>query len=70
MSTDSIKVLVAASDGIVISEYLLGEGVYAIGSAAGSNIPVESAAPEHARISVQGGEMFIEDLAVPGAGGR
>ena len=69
MSTDSIKVLVAASDGIVISEYLLGEGVYAIGSAAGSNIPVESAAPEHARLSVQGGKMFIEDLAVPGTGG-
>ena len=69
MSTDSIKVLVAGSDGVVISEYLLGEGIYPIGSATGSAIPLESAAPEHARLSVQGGEMFVEDLAVPGAGG-
>ena len=69
MAADQIKVLVAGSDGVVVSEYLIGEGTHAVGSAAGSAIPVETAAAEHARLEVRGGEMFIEDLAVPGAGG-
>ena len=55
MSTDSIKVLVAGSDGVVISEYLLGEGACAIGSAPESAIPVETAAAEHARSRSAGG---------------
>jgi len=69
MPTDSIKVLVAGSDGVVISEYLLGEGTCAIGSAPGSAITVEAAAAEHARLSIDAGQMFIEDLGVTGAGG-
>ena len=69
MAADQIKVLVAGFDGVVVSEYLIGEGTHVIGSAAGSAIPVETAAAEHARLEVRGGEMFIEDFAVPGASG-
>ena len=69
MAADQIKVLLAGDDGVVIYEFVLGEGVHAIGSAEGCAIRVETAAPEHARLQVVGGQMFIEDLAVPNAGG-
>ncbi len=69
MSAGPIKILVAGSDGVVISEYLLGDGEHIVGSATGSAIPLESAAPEHAQLSVRGDEMFIENLAGAESGG-
>jgi len=63
MSAGTIKILVAGSDGVVISEYLLGDGEHILGSDAGSTICLESAAPEHAQLSVNGDKMFIENLA-------
>jgi len=63
MSASPIKILVAGSDGVVISEYLLGDGEHILGSDAGSAICLESAAPKHAQLSVNGDEMFIENLA-------
>jgi hypothetical protein len=45
MSAGTIKILVAGSDGVVISEYLLGNGEHIVGSVTGSAIPLESAAP-------------------------
>ncbi len=62
MPTDAIKVLVAGSDGVVISEFLLGEGVHAIGSATGSAILLGNAEAQHARLHLQNGELAIEDL--------
>ncbi|MBC8325750.1 MAG: protein kinase [Verrucomicrobia subdivision 3 bacterium] len=62
MPTDAIKVLIAGADGVVLSEFLLGEGVHAIGSATGSAILIGGAEAEHARLHLQNGELFIEDL--------
>jgi serine/threonine protein kinase len=62
MPTDAIKVLIAGSDGVVLSEFLLGEGVHAIGSATGSAILLSGAEAAHARLHLQNGELIIEDL--------
>ncbi len=62
MPTDAIKVLIAGSDGVVLSEFLLGEGVHAIGSATGSAILLSGAEAAHARLHLQNGDLFIEDL--------
>jgi|GEM_PF-914965 len=62
MPTDAIKVLVAGSDGVVLSEFLLGEGVHTIGSATGSAILIGGAEAQHAKLHLQNGELFIEDL--------
>ena len=62
MPTDAIKVLVAGSDGVVLSEFLLGEGVHAIGSATSSAILIGGAEAEHARLHLHSGELIIEDL--------
>ena len=62
MPTDAIKVLVAGSDGVVLSEFLLGEGVHAIGAATGSAILIGGAEAQHAKLHLQNGDLFIEDL--------
>ena len=38
MSDAPLKVLLARSDGLVIADYLLGEGIYMIGSGAGLSL--------------------------------
>ena len=69
MSADTIKVLVAQSDGLVLTEFMLGDGVYLIGASSSCQIQVGSIASEHARLEVNGARMSIEDLGGPAAGG-
>ena len=69
MSADPIKVLVARSDGVVVSEFVLGDGVYLIGSSETCQLHVAAASPEHARLEVTGTEMSIEDLRAAGSEG-
>ena len=69
MSVDPIKVLVARSDGVVVSEFVLGDGAYLIGSSATCQLHVATASPEHARLEVTGMEMSIEDLRAAGSEG-
>ena len=47
MPAEPIRVLVAGSDGVVLQEFLLGEGTHHIGAAATSAIPIAAAADEH-----------------------
>ncbi len=63
MSDAPLKVLLARSDGLVVADYLLGEGVYIIGSGATAQLKVESAAELHARLEVRSGCFFIEDTS-------
>ena len=53
MSDAPLKVLLARSDGLVIADFLLGEGIYVIGSGAGVHLKVETAAELHARLEVR-----------------
>ena len=69
MPTDSIKILVAQSDGLVLTEFMLGEGVYSIGAGSDCQINVGSIASEHARLEVKDAQMSIEDVGGPTAGG-
>ena len=69
MPTNAIKVLIAQSDGLVITELMLGEGVYLIGAGSSCQIQVGSIASEHARLEVSSGQMSIEDIGGPTAGG-
>ena len=69
MPTDSIKVLVAQSDGLVLNEFMLGEGLYSVGAGSDCQIQVGSIASEHARMEVINGEMFVEDVGGSTAGG-
>ena len=68
MSDAPLKVLLARSDGLVIADYLLGEGIYMIGSGAGAQLKVETATELHARLEVHAGDFFIEDTSGPGGG--
>ena len=69
MSTEAIKMLIAQSDGYVLNEFMLGEGVYSIGAGSECQIQVGSIASEHARLEVNGALMYIEDVGGSTAGG-
>ncbi len=69
MPTNAIKVLIAQSDGLVITEFMLGEGIYLIGAGSNCQIQVGSIASEHARLEVKDGLMSIEDIGGLTAGG-
>ena len=66
MPAEPIKVLVAGSDGVVLQEFLLGEGAHLVGAAATSAIPIAAAADEHARLTVSENNILVE---ATGAGG-
>jgi len=66
MPAEPIRVLVAGSDGVVLQEFLLGEGTHHIGAAATSAIPIVAAADEHARLTVTANDVLVE---AAGAGG-
>ncbi len=59
MSTEAIKMLIAQSDGYVLNEFMLGEGVYSIGAGSECQIQVGSIASEHARLEVNGALMLL-----------
>ncbi len=69
MPADTIKVLVAQSDGLVLHEFMLGDGVYLIGADSTCQINVGSIVSEHARLEVNNGQMYIEDIGGATAGG-
>ena len=69
MPADAIKVLVAQSDGLVLTEFMLGDGIYLIGAGSGCQIKAGSIASEHARLEVNDGKMYIEDIGGSTAGG-
>ena len=68
MSDSPLKVLLARSDGLVFADYLLGEGIYVIGSGAGAQLKVDTAAELHARLEVSEAGFFIEDTSGSGGG--
>ncbi|MDC0143728.1 protein kinase [Verrucomicrobia bacterium] len=64
MADTRVKIMVFQHDGIVVSQYLLGEGVHAIGRDPNSAIYVESEyiSSEHAKLYLTDEGIFIEDL--------
>jgi serine/threonine protein kinase len=64
MADIRVKILVFQHDGIVVSQYLLGEGVHVIGRDPNSAIYAESEyiSNEHAKLHLTDEGIFIEDL--------
>ena len=52
MPTNAIKVLIAQSDGLVVTEFMLGEGVYLVGAGSSCQIQVGSIASELSLIHI------------------